>query len=469
MIKLMVSLLFILVIATSCGVKILGDTSLPPEPAETPDDFDEEEPAEEVPEEEETEEDEEDDDEEANPEESEEEESESFRGVTFLLYMNGDNDLEDALVSDLTEIENCQISLEKIRIVILADGLYSYPTTLLELTNNDSDGHGLTLTKITDAPFCPPGTELNLGNPEILRAFVETGMLRHPAEEYGLILWGNGSGITPDSLSRETKTFCPDTSSGGDGLEAAEISRALAGLSPGVVIFDSSYAGMIEVAYELKRVTRIMAAPEGRMPAEGIPYGTFFSRLSSLEDLSLLNIGSLVTEVSLEQYISYPGFSYGAFDLGVLQTVMDCLNVFSDELYNLCGNSGSRSRIKNLLFHEAWGFYEIPGDLNIDIKHAAHLLSEEFAELSEPARQLIDSLDEVLIAGGCNSGMPSLIGNLAIHLIPLSSAGYPLTHHPEYFRNRPVDIPLDFVSNSSWVPCYPEGPGFLYRLWYEFL
>jgi hypothetical protein len=458
MIKLMVSFLFILLLAASCGGNILGETALPPEPVEVqPDDSDEEEPAEEEDPEEETEpEPEEEDPEEAEPEEPE---PDPFMGVTFLLYMNGDNDLEDALISDLTEIENCPISLEQIRIIILADGLHSYPTRLLELTENDSGQSNSALTQITDAPFCPPGAELNLGNPEILRAFVKTGMQRHPAAEYGLILWGNGSGI---------RSFCPDSSSGGESLDAAEISRALAGLNPGLIIFDTSYAGMIEAAYELERVTRIMAAPEGRMPSEGIPYGTFFSRLSSSEDLSPRNIGTIVTEVCLGQYISYPGFSYGAFDLTVIGTVMDCLNVFSDKLYSLCGNSGNRNRIKHLLFHETWGFYEIPGDLNIDITHAAHLLSEEFSELSEPARQLIDSVNAGLIAGGCNNGMPPLIGNLAIHLIPLSSSGFPLTHHPEYFQNRPVDIPLAFVSDSSWVPCYPEGPGFLYRLWYEF-
>jgi hypothetical protein len=289
----------------------------------------------------------------------------------------------------------------------------------------------------------------------------------YPAEEYGLILWGHGSGISPSGGDNGKKHFCPDITSRGDGLDIPEISRALAGIGPDLVLFDASYAGMIETAYELRNISRVMAGPEGRMPEEGIPYDEYFTRLSGSADISTETAGILAGEVCLERYASYPGFAFGVFDL----TVMDELSKRFDQvirlLYGICADPAVRDRIRTVLFREAWGFYEVPGDLNLDIKHLCSLLSGEFPEINTGTNDLSRLLEEALLYGGANQGMPDSLGFLSVHLVPLDPAGFPARHYPEYFKNCPVEIPMAFVCDSDWVPSYPEGPGFLYRIWYE--
>lgn len=438
----LIAVILIAAVCISCGVRILDRTELPADTEPLPED-----PAEPEPEE---------PDEEPPPEE----EPEEIPEMTILIYMSGDNNLEDQAAADLDEIEKAAIQPEQITILILSDRRFPGSTELLLKT---PDG----LETVRNAPFCPPGTELNLGSSIVLREFLRYGRETFPAEEYGLILWGHGSGIRPAGVTGGEKTYCPDVAARGDGLDIPEISRALAGIGPDLIVFDASYAGMIETAYELRNISRVMAGPEGRMPEEGIPYGEYFSRLSGSGEISAESAGVLAGEVCLERYGSYPGFAYGVFDLAVIDELAVRFNELAGLLYSICAEPDARDRIRTVLFRRTAGFYEIPGDLNLDIKHLCSLLAEEFPEIKPKTDELLRVLDRALLFGGAHHEMPGPLGLLSVHLVPLDPSGFPARHYPEYFRNFPVEIPMAFVSDSEWVPCYPEGPGFLYRIWYE--
>ncbi len=102
-----------------------------------------------------------------------------------------------------------------------------------------------------------------------------------PAESYGLILWGHGSGWMQDGKERAPKR----RSYGGDNLtEWMNMTTLASTLAAGpgfdFVYFDCCYMAGVEVAYELAPVAPYIAFSAMEIAAEGMPYhrtlGHFF-------------------------------------------------------------------------------------------------------------------------------------------------------------------------------------------------
>ncbi|MCM1066116.1 MAG: clostripain-related cysteine peptidase [Muribaculaceae bacterium] len=100
-----------------------------------------------------------------------------------------------------------------------------------------------------------------------------------PAREYGLILWGHGSGWIQDGVDE-----APKRSYGGDNGKWMNMSSLAAILTAGpafeYLYFDCCYMAGIEVAYELAGAVPYIAFSSMEIAAEGMPYhltlGSFF-------------------------------------------------------------------------------------------------------------------------------------------------------------------------------------------------
>lgn len=96
-----------------------------------------------------------------------------------------------------------------------------------------------------------------------------------PAKDYGLILWGHGSGWFQDGIS----DYVPEQrrSYGGEGrskwMNISTLAEVLE-VSPGFsfVYFDCCYMSSVEVAYELRHTTPYIAGCVSELPGEGMPY-----------------------------------------------------------------------------------------------------------------------------------------------------------------------------------------------------
>lgn len=94
-----------------------------------------------------------------------------------------------------------------------------------------------------------------------------------PARQYGLILWGHGSGWLQDG--REDLAAA-DRSFGGDNGQWMNVSTLARVLSQGPAMsflyFDCCYMASVEVAYELGSAVPLIAASAMEIAAEGMPY-----------------------------------------------------------------------------------------------------------------------------------------------------------------------------------------------------
>lgn len=105
-----------------------------------------------------------------------------------------------------------------------------------------------------------------------------------PASDYGLILWGHGSGWLQDGISDAVPEH--RRSYGGEErkywMNGSTLAKVLE-LSPGFsfVYFDCCFMASVELMYELRNVTPYIAASVSEIPGEGMPYernlGYFFA------------------------------------------------------------------------------------------------------------------------------------------------------------------------------------------------
>ncbi|HTF56214.1 MAG TPA: clostripain-related cysteine peptidase, partial [Planctomycetota bacterium] len=143
---------------------------------------------------------------------------------TIMVYMDADNDLEEAALADMNEIEAAPPS-PQVNVLALLDrspgtaaadgGGYTnadgnWTETRRFVIASDSD-----LTTI-NSPFTSMG-ELNLGDPATLQTFLEWGIANYPASHYAVVIWGHG---------RSWITAGLDETSANDGLDLTEIQTA---------------------------------------------------------------------------------------------------------------------------------------------------------------------------------------------------------------------------------------------------
>jgi hypothetical protein len=203
-------------------------------------------------------------------------------GWTVLVYLDGDNDLEEYAFSDLNSMETVLPSPD-VNVLVFVDfwstlvapysGARCYEVTYdtnLNVINSVELSHPL--------PWEP-----NMGDWQTLRDFIVFGQSYAPAANYLLVLWDHGSGY---------ESVCVDETSG-DYLSMREIHTALSDPQVqylDVVAFDACLMGQLEVAYELRDVTDYLVFSEEGVPVSGFPYEDILANLTSFPDSKPLTV-----------------------------------------------------------------------------------------------------------------------------------------------------------------------------------
>ena len=111
---------------------------------------------------------------------------------TFLVYLDGDNNLEGAGIDDVNEMEMVG-STPEVNIVVQFDRIDRYDTS-----NGDwHDTRRGIITKDSTSLIASNLTsvgEKNMGDPQTLTEFLSWGISTFPADHYFLVLWNHGDG-----------------------------------------------------------------------------------------------------------------------------------------------------------------------------------------------------------------------------------------------------------------------------------
>jgi hypothetical protein len=237
---------------------------------------------------------------------------------TFMVYLDGDNNLEGAGIDDFMEMSSVG-SNSDVNILVQFDRIPGYDSSYGDWTSTKrfrvTPGMGPT----AGSALADIG-EANMGDPDTLIDFVQWGVTNYPADHYAVVIWDHGSGwrLRPEEMPL-LKDVATDSSSGGDAIDMPELLYAMDVLSGGgsepldLVGFDACLMGMIEVDNQLIPHADVRVGSEETEPWDGWPYTSILAALTGTPAMSASQLGTVIVD---EYYLSYSaGETQSAVDL----------------------------------------------------------------------------------------------------------------------------------------------------------
>ena len=255
---------------------------------------------------------------------------------TVLVFMNGDNDLEEWALGDMNEMEQIG-STDEVNFIVQIDRSPDY-------SRLDGDWTGTrrfraeadTSTRSIGSPVLEDLGETDAGDPETVIDFAEWGIQQFPADHYMLILWDHGWGwsIRADETSALQKGISWDESTNsdispadGELLQIVDAVDARIGGKLDVLGMDACTMANWEIAQQLRDDVHVYLASQDYEGSDGYDY-TGFSDLTANPSL---DAAGLASSVALH-FHEIPDSTMSAIDLSQMDAVTAGLNNVADAL-----------------------------------------------------------------------------------------------------------------------------------------
>jgi hypothetical protein len=196
---------------------------------------------------------------------------------TFMVYLDADNNLEAASIDIFLKLSQTGSSPD-VNVVVQMD---RHPGSDINLGYDDRYGNWTDCKRfnVTKGMWPTSGNatqdlgEVNMGDPDTLRSFVNWTVNNYPAKYYFLALFDHGTGCMG---------ICYDLTNASDYLSLPELAQALTGLPTliDVLLLDACSMAMTEIAYQIEDCANVLVAPEGLGYAPA-PYDRYLSTLTN--------------------------------------------------------------------------------------------------------------------------------------------------------------------------------------------
>ncbi len=247
---------------------------------------------------------------------------------TFLVYLDGDNNLHNAGVSDQREM--AQVGSDaNLNIVVERD------------LDGPHDSARFYIERGRQVRVQSLG-EVDMGAGATLRDFLEWGITHYPADRYALILWDHGGGwrIPGGSGGESWQGVCWDDHNGDDCLYTAEQAAAIesalkaTGASLAMLGYDCCLQGMIEIVHQMSSggvagKIQAMAASPPTIPGDGWPYGPILTDLAANPAMDGLALADRVVVRYGERYRSE---AMSAYDLARTPAASAAVSALADRM-----------------------------------------------------------------------------------------------------------------------------------------
>ena len=263
---------------------------------------------------------------------------------TVMVWMAGDNDLEDFGTGDIGELKRVG-STKDVHVVAQLDRMDDNCTRRYYLRKGTS----------IDADAVAELDETNTGDPRVAVDFFTWAMKTYPAQRYLTVIWNHGSGIDETDVykraaargvsvvrgARPSSTVVPrervraittrkfrralfsttieaavtnraiaydDTAA--DFLDNVELKRVLAqvkkkvGRKIDLVGFDACLMNMVEVAYQLRQDVALIVGSQETEPGDGWPYDKVLADLAAKPTMTPAELGKKIVQRYAASYAS---------------------------------------------------------------------------------------------------------------------------------------------------------------------
>lgn len=198
---------------------------------------------------------------------------------TVLFYLAGDGDASGEVQSRLDalqEIWNNDIALGG-RLLVYIGASTDTPARLMEMVADDLDGGKVTLHELRTYE------DANSASSEGLSRVINDMYTLYPSQDYGMVLFSQGSGWLPaehlevprrrsagaDSRSNPQANTRSVIGEESNFLELRDFALAIPNGQFSFIVLESGYMAGIEVAYELKEKTDYLIATSTEIPSPG--------------------------------------------------------------------------------------------------------------------------------------------------------------------------------------------------------
>lgn len=194
---------------------------------------------------------------------------------TFLVYLNGDNNLDSYGTKDIEEMMRVG-SDANINVVVLRDTADQKESTKI-----------LYIEKGHTSVVYDYGKNIDMGDWQNLVGFYRFAHEHYPSEHTAIDVWNHGSGWDFKFRKEPTKGISYDDGSGNHittqqlGQALREIQSINNGVKLDILGMDACLMQMAEVVYEVADSTQLVTASEEVIPASGWAYDGFLSKLSA--------------------------------------------------------------------------------------------------------------------------------------------------------------------------------------------
>jgi hypothetical protein len=281
---------------------------------------------------------------------------------TIMVYLAGDNNLDDAGVADLTEMKTVGTT-DQINIVAQFDRQAAGAQTRRYLITKGSSLEKDAVESLG---------ETNTGDPAVLIDFAQWAIKNYPAQRYILVIWNHGNGWDDEdiyhaarhdlglnivrrgentgdgiggksvsirrvrvvggpkfhrALFRPTITRALTTraiaydDNAEDFLDNVELQKVLAAIRKrlsrklDLLGMDACLMSMAEIGYQLRDHVALTVGSEETEPGDGWPYNSILRDLAKKPQMSARDLSSLIVRRYIESYDSKSNVTQAACDL----------------------------------------------------------------------------------------------------------------------------------------------------------
>jgi hypothetical protein len=277
---------------------------------------------------------------------------------TVMVYISGDNNLEDFVVSDIeTELAPTGSSAN-VQVVALADRTPGYDTSR-------GDWQTTKLFHVTKGMLATPQNavadwgERDFGDKQTLIDFVNWTKANYPADHYALYFWGHGWNWHPGVVMRDETVSATDTDPNlMDTLDMDEVKAALPSLGfIDMVGFDGCQMASIEVDMLWHGHATALSHSQEWVGDEGIQYDLVLAQLAANPNMTADQVAIATTQSAT----SDKTWSAVAVD-GRFDTLLSAVDQWSVALKN---GLGANRKKYDQAFTATRSFWQAPMDKDL--------------------------------------------------------------------------------------------------------
>ena len=366
---------------------------------------------------------------------------------TIMVYLDGDNNLEENAIDDLNEMEFVGSS-DNVNIITLFDRTEGWDTSNGDWTgaktyyveqDNDMD--------IINSKVLRDMGEINMGDPSTLTDFITWTKDKYPADNYVLILWDHGAGH---------EGICWDDDNHEDYLELTELESALEKSDTHfeIIGFDACLMSTLEIASIIDTHGNVMIASQESEPVNGWEYSSFLNKLKANPNMHTNQFSMEIINGFYNSYYQDPSardITLSAVDLTKINNIVDKYSTFRNK-YNI-----EQSKV---IAGASYHAYKYGGDTYMlgDLAQFMYIISAQSEnEMQNEAQEILRLTKEAVIyevhgpASPASRGLSTYLPNVITETnIEYSQQDYAIADYVEYSETVMQEIETPKVNITSY-------------------